>query len=135
MPNHVHLVVCPRPDVYAISDFLTAVKLPVTRRAASFVRREAPHSLPQMTDRRPNGESAVRFWQRGGGYDRNLTEPAKLYAEIDYVHMNPVRKGLVERPEDWPWSSAVTYAGESDQPLRIAFDSLPNDPRLPTTSR
>ena len=30
---------------------------------------------------------------------------------IDYIHGNPVRRGLVQRPEDWDWSSARRYAG------------------------
>ncbi len=30
---------------------------------------------------------------------------------IDYIHANPVRRGLVERPEEWEWSSARWYGG------------------------
>ena len=51
-----------------------------------------------------------RFWQPGGGYDRNVVEPATAVRVIEYIHANPVRRGLVERPEDWPWSSARGYA-------------------------
>ena len=29
---------------------------------------------------------------------------------VDYVHLNPVRAGLVERAEEWPWSSVRDYA-------------------------
>ena len=32
-------------------------------------------------------------------------------AMIEYLHMNPVRRGLVERASDWRWSSAAWYAG------------------------
>jgi hypothetical protein len=46
------------------------------------------------------------FWQRGGGYDRNLTEPRTIWAEIASIHANPVRRGLCESATDWPWSSA-----------------------------
>lgn len=42
MPNHVHLVVWPRDRQYDDSDFLKAVKEPVSRRAVQFLRREAP---------------------------------------------------------------------------------------------
>jgi len=34
---------------------------------------------------------------------------------VQYVHENPVRRGLVERPEDWRWSSARAYAGIESQ--------------------
>ena len=30
--------------------------------------------------------------------------------KLDYVHRNPVQRGLVTRPEDWTWSSARRYA-------------------------
>ena len=42
-----------------------------------------------------------RFWQPGGGYDRNITSSEALRAMIDTIHANPVRRGLVARVEDW----------------------------------
>jgi putative transposase len=36
----------------------------------------------------------------------------KDYGEtVEYIHMNPVRRGLVKRPEEWKWSSFPEYAG------------------------
>ena len=40
---------------------------------------------------------------------------------VDYIHGNPVRRGLVARPEDWQWSSARWYAGIP--PVRIEIDN------------
>lgn len=40
-------------------------------------------SLPQMEDRRPNGECSYRFLQRGGGYDENLFRDQKVWEKID----------------------------------------------------
>jgi hypothetical protein len=31
--------------------------------------------------------------------------------KVEYIHLNPVRAGLVERAEDWPWSSVRDYSG------------------------
>ena len=42
----------------------------------------------------------------GGGYDRNATEPRTLLQMIDYIHNNPVRRGLVAKATDWIWSSS-----------------------------
>jgi len=78
-----------------------------------------------MEDRQPSGETHYRFWQRGGGYDRNVVEADTLYRLIQYVHANPVRRGLCQRPEDWLWSSAVDFAGVRVGPLRLDRDSLP----------
>ena len=76
-----------------------------------------------VEDRQPNEVTHYRFWQRGGGYDRNVVEPVTVYHQIDYIHNNPVRRGLCENSEDWPWSSARFYEGRLDVPLRM--DPLP----------
>jgi hypothetical protein len=39
---------------------------------------------------------------------------------IDDIHANPVRRGLVDRPTDWKWSSAAAHEGSSPAPLNIA---------------
>jgi len=38
---------------------------------------------------------------------------------IDYIHNNPARRGLIDLPTDWPWSSARFYSGEKDLALRM----------------
>ena len=75
-------------------------------RAAVRARTSYRTFLRHMEDRQPNGTVHYRFWQRGGGYDRNVTEPATIWAEIDYIHANPVRRGLCQRATDRIWSSA-----------------------------
>ena len=42
---------------------------------------------------------------------------------IDYIHMNPVRRGLCEKPEEWRWSSADWYLGAGEVPIRV--DPIP----------
>ena len=130
MPEHVHLLACPREREYDAAAFCGSVKLSVVRRAVPWVRKHAPGFLPRMLDQQPCGRRAYRFWQRGGGFDRNLTEPATVRYEIDYVHLNPVRRGLCDRPEEWVWSSARDYAARDDgwerdeSPLSIDFGSF-----------
>ena len=111
MPNHVHLIVHPQSPRYSMAEFLKAVKGPVSRRALAFLREQNLPWLERLnTTRGPKTES--HFWQRGGGFDRNVTEPKTLQKMIDYIHLNPVRKGLVERAADWPWSSAGWFLGQ-----------------------
>ena len=47
-----------------------------------------------------------RFWQRGGGFDRNMWNPKAIYDAIEYIETNPVRAKLVTSPHEWNWSSA-----------------------------
>jgi putative transposase len=62
-----------------------------------------------------------RFWQPGGGYDRNVVEIAAVHQIIEYIHANPVRRGLVACAEDWEWSSARWYA--EIRPVPIEMDA------------
>jgi putative transposase len=129
MPEHVHLLVWPREPQYSVSQFLTSVKRPVTLKALSHVRKSAPAFLSRMEDRQPGGRLHYRFWQRGGGYDHNLTEPQTVWAEIDYIHANPVRRGLCRTAIAWRWSSAAEYERPGSGLLRVDQCSLPRTSR------
>ncbi len=123
MPEHVHLVLLPRPGI-RISRILTAVKSSVSKRALLWVRSNAPQFLQSMADIQPNGDCHYRFWQRGGGYDRNLRSIRDIYEKMDYVHANPVRRGLVRIAEDWHWSSYRAWETGEDVPIAIDRESL-----------
>ena len=43
-------------------------------------------------------------------YDFNVWSKEKFTEKLKYIHRNPVHRGLVERPEDWAWSSFRHYA-------------------------
>ena len=100
MPDHVHLVICPQEQDYSISTILLAIKRPASYRI-----------------RQKLGKQSERLWQPGGGYDRNLWKAQTVHKEIDYIHLNPVRRGLCEAPEDWRFSSASFWAGKQDVPI------------------
>jgi putative transposase len=122
MPNHVHLIVHPRVANYEVSTFLKRVKTPVSRKALAFLRGESPQWLDRLSARRGQ-RTEYHFWQRGGGYDRNVVGPKTLEKMIEYIHLNPVRKQLVERGDDWKWSSAGWFQGE--QPNELVPDRIP----------
>jgi len=82
------------------------------------------HVLIEPTGRRPlrsivqswKSYTAKRILQRAGRDDITLWEPdywdrfirsgEHRRAVIEYIRLNPVRAGLCNRPDDWPWSSA-----------------------------
>ena len=116
MPEHVHLVVRPRNSEYDVAHIRKTIKAPVGRRAIKYLETNAPEWLPRITRRRGSKTERL-FWQSGGGYDRNGTEGNTLMEMIDYIHLNPVRRGLVERPEQWKWSSAAWFLSAGKPPL------------------
>lgn len=129
MPEHVHLLIFPTQPHYSISTILNSIKKSVSNRALAYVREHAPSFLPRMRDAQPGGKTCYRFWQRGGGYDRNLFSPKYVWTTIEYIHNNPVKRGLCDAPENWAWSSARAYLGDVREPLRIDFESLPHPPQ------
>ena len=100
MPEHVHPLLFPRFDVYAISDILKAIKQAVARRATEWLRANDRRFLERLKVTRPGGRTEYRFWQQGGGYDRNIVNPRAAWGSVDYLHLNPVRRGLVETPTE-----------------------------------
>lgn len=128
MPEHAHVLLYPRKATYNVSKILWRIKRPIGLRAIAYLRRRAPDWLRRhLTVQRADGSVERFFWQPGGGHDRNAVELSTVRAMIDYIHLNPVRRGLVERPEDWEWSSARWYAGIRPVHLEI-------DPTLPRES-
>jgi putative transposase len=111
MPEHAHVLILPRRDDYDIASILKSIKQPVARRAANYLREHAPQWLEKLKVVRPTGRTELRFWQQGGGYDRNIIESKTAWHSVEYIHLNPVRRGLANHPTEWTWSSARAYAG------------------------
>ncbi len=109
MPEHVHLMVYPIAEAGTIDALLRAVKRPFSYRIKQLLIESQSPLLERLMIRQRPGVITFRYWQEGPGYDRNLTEPSSVLAAVEYVHENPVRRGLVERAVDWKWSSARYY--------------------------
>jgi putative transposase len=65
--------------------------------------------LKQITSRNLRPKHLPHFW-RVRYYDFPVWTEAKRIEKLRYIHRNPVKRGLVMRPEDWKWSSFVHYA-------------------------
>lgn len=122
MPEHVHMIVYSPSGEYDISKIRAAIKEPVGRRALNYFRTHDREWLPRLIRRRGNREEYL-FWQSGGGYDRNIDSPATLLKAIEYIHLNPVRQGLVDGAMDWPWSSARRFIREGTS--AVEMDVIP----------
>ncbi len=123
MPNHVHLVICPRLKNYYISDILLSIKQPVSRKAIAYLENENPDSLKLLATGQQHQK--YRFWQKGGGYDRNITSTETLIHTIRYIHNNPVRKQLASSPDKWLFSSAKEWMGLGQGPITLDVDNYP----------
>ena len=85
MPNHVHILLEPRLPLAKITGVLKRV-----------AARDANATL---------GRSGKPFWQ-DESFDHWVRNSGQFERIRHYIEWNPVRAGLVARPEDWKWSSA-----------------------------
>jgi len=87
MPEHVHLLVS-EPHRETLADALKSLKQSISRRLIG---------------------NAEHFWQKRY-YDRNVRNYREFTVKLRYLHRNPVKRGLVQRPDQWNWSSYRHYA-------------------------
>ena len=67
----------------------------------------------------PRREPA-KIWQKRF-YDFNVWTEYKHIEKLRYMHRNPVQRGLVEKPEQWKWSSFRAYLYEEPGAVRVNF--------------
>ena len=118
MPEHVHLMIYPKDSNIHAGRIVGEIKEKVARKAIAYLKVHAPGWLSRITVKEGK-RTRHRFWQPGGGFDRNAIELSTVHHMIDYIHANPVRRKLVERTEDWYWSSARWYAGIQAVPIEM----------------
>ena len=87
------------------------------------VRKSDPGKMKLFATGTPS--KPYRFWQAGGGYDRNIVSKETLIKAIDYIHNNPLRGGLVKSPEDWKWSSYLDWSGLGCGPIALDTKDIP----------
>lgn len=114
MPEHVHLLMFPVGRSTRVSPLLFAIKRPFSFRVKQSLEESGDPLLKELTIRQRPGVTTFRFWQEGPGYDRNIESENAARASVDYIHLNPVRRGLCEHAADWKWSSARWYASDGD---------------------
>jgi len=112
MPEHVHLLVWGVVKKEDVSQLLARIKQPVSSQVRKDLEAGSSRLLGRLMVRERPGKTVFRYWQEGSGFDRNLFTIQAVQASLDYIHLNPVKRGLCLKARDWRWSSARYY--ESD---------------------
>ncbi len=107
MPHHLHLI-ARAPD---LSKVMQSFKSFTAKRIIEELQQLGKeHTLLALQDfkRIHKIESQYQVWQEGN-HPEELTNDAMIRQKLDYIHMNPVRAGLVLKPEEWLYSSVRNY--------------------------
>jgi len=97
MPDHAHLLIS-EPKRAALANAMQSLKISSSKRTA--------------------GGRKSTLWQ-ARSYDRNVRDAEEFAEKLDYIHFNPVKRNLCERPEDWKWSGFRHYATGEDCGVEI----------------
>ena len=95
MPDHVHLFAAPASDAKSRPAWLKSWKSVSARQIA-----RQRNIIPPI-------------WQ-SDTFDHILRNAESLNMKWKYVFMNPVRRGLVSQPEDWPWAGEIHRLNTND---------------------
>jgi len=114
MPNHVHLLILPHQGAYDIVRMLNDTKGRMAKQYRDYILENEPGKFKkyQVFDKSKH-RNVCRFWQTGGGFDRNLWNGIAIQKSIEYIEANPVRRKRAAIPSEYRWSSAYTRERES----------------------
>jgi REP element-mobilizing transposase RayT len=118
MSNHLHLIAGAKHKEPSLSDILRDLKKFTAKQILQSIqnqdepesRREWMLWLFGSAGERNSRNTNFQFWQQEN-HAEYLYSPAFIKQKLDYVHNNPVKEQIVEKPEDYLYSSARNYVG------------------------
>jgi len=123
MLDHLHLVTNSSLESKDVHRFVNGI---VSRRVIDHLKQNGhEESLMKLRVEERSDGWKYSLWQHHPN-SRLLWSEQMLWQRIQYTHLNPVRAGLVEYPNDWKWSSARIFnkRPSDDEPLAVDFDRI-----------
>lgn len=119
LDNHLHLVVAGDNLTNIIKEFKSYTAREIIRQAKEDGK---DWLLTQLMFHKGEHkrESHYQVWQEGF-HPQMISSEEMLAQKIEYIHYNPVRNGVVDKAEDWLYSSARNYL---DLPALLEIDRL-----------
>jgi len=114
LENHMHLVIQapgPEGDLGALLGRFKSwtahelIRFLEEHRVRRYLERLSFAKRAHKVDR------AHQLWQEGS-HPEMIESAEMMRQKVEYIHQNPVKRGFVDRPEHWRWSSARSYLGE-----------------------
>lgn len=134
MSNHIHLIV--QSEDGKLSDLIRDFKKFMAKSILDKIqnspesRREWMLERFKLATQRHSRNKDYQFWQYGN-HAEEIYSNDFMWSKLDYIHLNPVRSGLVAKASDYVYSSASNYVYDSgllkiekaDNPIINVLDS------------
>jgi REP element-mobilizing transposase RayT len=115
MSNHIHLIIQSKEG--KLSDLLRDFKKFTAKNILEKIQTEPESRREWMLERfKKSTETHIRnknyqFWQYGN-HAEEIYSGKFMWSKLDYIHLNPVRAGIVEKASQYRYSSASNYVHE-----------------------
>ena len=123
MPDHLHLLTdCPKTS----ADVLRYVKGLTGRRVIDYLKEYGyESSLAKLRHEQWKRKHSYSLWQQEKNVFSIFSE-AMFMQKVNYIHLNPVRAEMCDRPSDYRWSSARYWRRleTNDDPLKVDSDRI-----------
>jgi putative transposase len=108
LENHIHFIASARDLHNEVGDFKSYTARRIIdylseRNVRTLLDGLEYHKVPHKTDRQ------FQFWQEGS-HPKIIETEAMMWQKLEYIHNNPVKRGYVDDPAHWRYSSARNYA-------------------------
>jgi putative transposase len=120
MPTHLHAILFDVDfDSERLKHTLDDMRKFTGRQLLDHADAHLPKNFAEVFRQHAGKDRQRRFWQ-------STQHPVGIYSEgfwkqkMDYLHHNPCRKGLVHRPEDWRFSSALFWSTREPNEVRLS---------------
>jgi putative transposase len=124
MPTHLHLITSNSEET-TLSEIMRDFRQYTSRRIRKLLEEENQTFYIESFRKAAKGlsEQDFKVWS-DGFHPVALKSENWLKQKVDYLHFNPVRKGFVELPEQWKYSSARNWILEDDSIILVDRDCL-----------
>ena len=123
MPSHLHLI-CSSNDV-PLSDIMRDFKKHTSKKLIKLIdeilesRREWLLEKFEAAASNLKGNKKYKVWKTGY-HAKEIYSNSFAIQKLNYIHQNPVKEGIVFKPEEYMYSSAIDYSGETGN-LKVEF--------------
>ena len=114
MPSHLHML-CQSANKHSLSDILRDLKKYTSRQIIKFIKEGNESRGEWLLEyfskacQHLTREQKYKVWQ-DGNQPKIIYTPSFFWEKLDYIHNNPLEEMIVEKPEDYLFSSARNYA-------------------------
>ena len=119
MPTHMHLIVFDEHfDMERLVRTLADCRKFTGRQLSDYCEKHLPGCFPTTLREQATADRKRRFWQPSR-HPEAIQNETFWQQNVDYIHNNPCRSGLVRAAEHWRFSSAAWYPSDGKEPVHV----------------